>query len=146
MSKIALSGSPTGTGVFTIESPSSNTSRVLTLPDEAGTVLTTGSTGVVTSAMLTGDAIPLGVGQSWTDVSGSRSMGVTYTNSTGKPIMVSIAFADNSGNHDLVIDGVIACRSYNNISGTDSTVVGIVPNDSEYITSVGSFTIWAELR
>ena len=43
MSKIALSGSPTGTGVFTIESPSSNTSRTLVLPDEAGTVLTTTS-------------------------------------------------------------------------------------------------------
>jgi hypothetical protein len=43
MSKIALSGSPTGTGVFTIESPSSNTSRTLVLPDEAGTVLTSAS-------------------------------------------------------------------------------------------------------
>jgi len=47
MSKIALSGSPTGTGVFTIESPSSNTSRTLTLPDEAGTVLTSGSPTVL---------------------------------------------------------------------------------------------------
>jgi hypothetical protein len=46
MSKIALSGSPTGTGVFTIESPSSNTSRTLVLPDEAGTVLTTATAGV----------------------------------------------------------------------------------------------------
>jgi len=55
MSKIALSGSPTGTGVFTIESPSSNTSRTLVLPDEAGTVLTTA--GVPASAMPAGSVL-----------------------------------------------------------------------------------------
>jgi hypothetical protein len=40
MSKIALTPSATGTGVFTISSPATNTNRTLTLPDEAGTVLT----------------------------------------------------------------------------------------------------------
>ena len=38
MSKIALTGNASGTGVFTIASPNSNTDRTLTLPDEAGTV------------------------------------------------------------------------------------------------------------
>ena len=38
MSKIALTPSATGTGVFTISSPATNTNRTLTLPDEAGTV------------------------------------------------------------------------------------------------------------
>jgi|DEB0MinimDraft_10_1074344.scaffolds.fasta_scaffold09075_5 hypothetical protein len=40
MSKIALQGDASGTGTFTIASPNSNTDRTLTLPDEAGTVLT----------------------------------------------------------------------------------------------------------
>jgi hypothetical protein len=44
MSKIALTPSATGTGVFTISSPATNTNRTLTLPDEAGTVLTSAST------------------------------------------------------------------------------------------------------
>ena len=43
MSKIALSPNASGTGVFTIASPSGNTDRTLTLPDEAGTVLTSGT-------------------------------------------------------------------------------------------------------
>jgi hypothetical protein len=43
MSKIALTPSATGTGVFTISSPATNTNRTLTLPDEAGTVLTSAS-------------------------------------------------------------------------------------------------------
>ena len=49
MSNIAIKGATTGTGTFTIESPATNTDRTLTLPDEAGTVLTT-SSDVLTSA------------------------------------------------------------------------------------------------
>lgn len=41
MSKIALTGNASGTGTLTIAAPSTNTDRTLTLPDEAGTVLTT---------------------------------------------------------------------------------------------------------
>ena len=36
MSNIAVKGADTGTGVFTIESPATNTDRVLTLPDVGG--------------------------------------------------------------------------------------------------------------
>jgi hypothetical protein len=46
MSKIALSSNASGTGVFTIASPNSNTDRTLTLPDATGTVLTTATPGV----------------------------------------------------------------------------------------------------
>jgi hypothetical protein len=51
VSNIAIKGADTGTGVFTLESPATNTDRTLVLPDEAGTVLTnasdlTGVTGV----------------------------------------------------------------------------------------------------
>ena len=43
MSQIAIKGATTGTGVFTLESPATNTDRTLILPDEAGTVLTSGT-------------------------------------------------------------------------------------------------------
>lgn len=43
MSKIALSPSSTGTAVFTIAAPGTNTNRTFTLPDEDGEVLTTAS-------------------------------------------------------------------------------------------------------
>jgi len=42
MSKITLSGNPSGTGTFTIASPSGNTDRTLTLPDATGTVNVSG--------------------------------------------------------------------------------------------------------
>jgi hypothetical protein len=52
MSKVQLQGNVSGTGVFTIASPNSNTDRTQTLPDASGTLLNTGSTAVVTQAML----------------------------------------------------------------------------------------------
>jgi hypothetical protein len=44
LSKIALSGNPSGTGTFTIASPNSNSDRTLNLPDSAGTIATAEST------------------------------------------------------------------------------------------------------
>jgi len=55
MSNIAIKGATTGTGVFTLESPATNTDRTLVLPDEAGTVLT--SAGVPASAMPAGSVL-----------------------------------------------------------------------------------------
>ena len=55
MSKVTIQGDASGTGIFTIASPNSNTDRTLTLPDEAGTVLTTA--GVPASAMPAGSVI-----------------------------------------------------------------------------------------
>jgi len=47
MSKVTIQGDASGTGIFTIASPNSNTDRTLTLPDEAGTVLTSASATVL---------------------------------------------------------------------------------------------------
>ena len=46
MSQVKISGNASGTGIFTIASPNSNTDRTLTLPDNTGTILTTGTAGV----------------------------------------------------------------------------------------------------
>jgi len=43
MSKLAIRGNDSGSGTFTIAAPNSDTDRTLTLPDEAGTVLTSGT-------------------------------------------------------------------------------------------------------
>lgn len=43
MSNVAIKGGATGTATYTIEAPTGNTDRTLTLPDEAGTVLTSGT-------------------------------------------------------------------------------------------------------
>jgi hypothetical protein len=44
MSKVAIEGNALGSGTFTIASPNTSTNRTLTLPDNTGTIITTGST------------------------------------------------------------------------------------------------------
>ena len=44
MSKISLEPNDSGAGTFTLAAPNSNTNRTLTLPDEAGTILSDAST------------------------------------------------------------------------------------------------------
>ena len=52
MSKINLTPNASGTGVFTIASPNSNTNRTLNLPDESGTIVSENASGDVA---VTGD-------------------------------------------------------------------------------------------
>jgi hypothetical protein len=42
-----------GTGIFTIASPNSNTNCTLTLPDNAGTIITSGTAGTVLQVVST---------------------------------------------------------------------------------------------
>mgnify|MGYP003634434735 CR=1 FL=1 len=153
MSKIALTPNASGTGVFTISSPATSTDRTLTLPDEAGTVLTsvsslasanlTGSLPAISGADLT--SLPengVGVGQTWADFTSSRSSGVTYTNSTGKPIYVFARYGVGAVDLTLQIDSIYINFSNNNGRGG---VSGIIPNGSTYIIT-GTFNVWNELR
>jgi len=52
MSLIAMQGGATGTGTVTLLAPVTNSDRTVTLPDNTGTVVSTGSTAVVSQAML----------------------------------------------------------------------------------------------
>lgn len=44
MSQVKIQGNASGTGIFTVAAPNSNTDRTLTLPDAAGTVVVSGTT------------------------------------------------------------------------------------------------------
>ena len=83
MSKIALTPDVDGTGTLSIVSPNTNTNRTLTLPDETGTVLTSGAalpaiSGAaltnLTSANLTG-ALPAIDGSALTDLTSANLTG-----------------------------------------------------------------------
>ena len=55
MSKISLTGNPSGTGTFTIASPDSSTDRTLNLPDAAGTIQVSGNPISGTTGSFSGD-------------------------------------------------------------------------------------------
>ena len=85
MSKVAIQGNASGTGVFTIASPNSNTDRTLTLPDEAGTVLTRAA-GSPDDSLVVDASGNVGVGTS----SPSQKLEVAgnmYINTSGNPYL-----------------------------------------------------------
>jgi len=115
MSKIALQGDASGTGTFTIASPNSNTDRTLTLPDEAGTVITSGGSGNVTADMLsstldlTGKTVtlPSGVGGKLLQVvSGSNASSITHSNTSYTDVVTVNITPATSGNKLLIIADV----------------------------------------
>lgn len=65
MSSIKLSPNASGTGIFSIEAPNSNTNRTLTLPDATGTVQVSGNPISGTTGTFTGlvDISAAGAGQ-----------------------------------------------------------------------------------
>jgi hypothetical protein len=62
LSKIALSGNASGTGTLTIAAPNTSTDRTLTLPDNTGTIVTTGSSPSFPSTIGVGGATPAASG------------------------------------------------------------------------------------
>lgn len=98
MSQVRVSGNASGTGIITVTSPNTNTNYTQTLPAATGDLVSTGDTGTVTSTMLATAATPIGVGQTWQNVTSSRAIGTTYTNSTGRPIMVIVSGTGGGAN------------------------------------------------
>jgi len=144
-----------GTGASTLSANAvllgNGTSALQTVaPSTSGNVLTSNGT-TWTSATPAGG---IGIGQTWQDVTGSRSAGTTYTNSTGKPIFISVygSGAPNNGAMSMTIDGVLIGRQgFQSISSgtSNATMTAIVPNGSTYrVDNVSGWgvAIWAELR
>ena len=87
----------------------------------------------------------LGYGQTWQSLTGSRALGVTYYNTTGKPILVSIGVSGSIAPVTLTVGTTASYAQPGN--STISTLFAIVPPGGSYIcTYAGSLTQWSELR
>jgi hypothetical protein len=103
----------------------------------------------VTSAKMATEVIPIGVGQTWQNVTSSRSLGVTYTNTTGRPIFINIQSTGAAFNLvNIAVDG--QDLGYNNFNGGggQSSNRNIVPAGSTYVVTMSGAGIsrWLELR
>jgi hypothetical protein len=116
----------------------------------AGIVLVEWSASVLVVNTTTGGGI--GYDQSWTDVSGSRTFGVTYTNSTAKPIQILVGASTTGagGGVALTINGVALPGSFAySPSVTVFSATAIVPVGATYAASAyggASYASWHELR
>jgi hypothetical protein len=143
------------TSASTVYSTSARTSvayRVVGFIDiteaTAGTWATAPSTiqGVGGQALAAMSSI--GYSQTWSDVTASRAAGTTYTNNTGRPIMVNIGISKAStGVETLTVGGVVAAKVL--WGGASSGYLSaIVPVGATYVWSTvgGSLYSWSELR
>ncbi len=97
----------------------------------------------------------LGYGQTWKDVKASRTVSTIYTNSTGKPILVSISpngARDHYMGFDCFINNVKVAVSVGYGGESKPQLCFIVPNGSTYkieysanVTKNG-INMWTELR
>ena len=95
-----------------------------------------------------------GVGQTWQDVKVSRSLGTTYTNTTTKPIQISILTKGSASLTDglnIYVDGALIINLINFGENTHNQTTFIVPAGATYRAAQASasaleVTMWTELR
>ena len=95
----------------------------------------------------------IGYGQTWQDFTGSRSSGVTYTNNTGKPIMISVIATGRDATVTIYVGSVLVATQTDIYDGPNNTSTGstIVPAGATYrVISTNKYGVsvasWAELR
>jgi hypothetical protein len=110
---------------------------------------TTGNADTATTAT-NATNILASTSQSYTNVTSSRSINTTYTNSTSKPIFISIGWSNNGGGAtaSLYVNGNIAAYTLQDLYPRPN-LYGCVPAGQTYYATwanVGGPAYWLELR
>ena len=126
MSKVAISGNASGTGTFTIASPNSNTDRTLTLPDEAGTVLT--DTGLPAQLNASGSA-PLYAARAWVNFNGTGTVAIRASGN------VSSITDNGNGNYTVNFTNAMPDANYAVVVTAGDTSSGTCLSQSPFNTS-----------
>ena len=144
-----------GTGNTQLVLPESGTVATTAVATETSTGLVelattaetqagTDNTRAITPLKLKNSVI--GLGQTWQNVTANRTIGATYTNTTGKPIFINICI-DTYASYQKIEVGGIDISGNANMGGGNP--VFIVPNGSTYkfvYTNIGILASGCELR
>jgi hypothetical protein len=141
----------TGSGANVLSNSPTLVSPALGTPSAlVGTNITGTAAGLSiggNAATATSAANAIGVGQTWQDVTASRAASTTYTNSTGRPIFISVRMEQDDGTLNLTVDGLMIGRTGYTAGPVNYTLTAIVPAGSTYlVTTTGGTLFWYELR
>lgn len=95
--------------------------------------------------------LPLGVEQTWQDMTSQRRKDVVYTNTTNRPILISVKCVISSSSEDIYITVDGKNLAYVNVGSRSGYITAIIPSLSTYKlqSSSGSAVnslAWFELR
>ena len=143
ISLIKKDGTSAGTinadGLFNNTLTSTNTNQALTAAQGK----------VLKDTLDTTTSSTFGVGQTVQNVTASRALGTTYTNSTGKPILISVTVvgANDFGTTTLTVSGVAAASVSNSSQyGQTKNICYVIPPSSTYSVVGSPIILWTELR
>jgi hypothetical protein len=142
----------------TIVSGGSSAISGYSLPTASTTVLggvkVDGTTISISGGVISAASGGIGSGQTWTNFkverthpgASERDKEISYTNSTGKPIMIVITAG--TFNSDLFLEiGGVPIGSGTGVDGHNIPITAIVPNSTTYkATGTSAVYSWAELR
>lgn len=110
----------------------------------------TNTTAIATTAFARASSVG-GVGTSATDVTGGRVAGTPYTNSTGRPIFVSVVVAESgagAGVGELYISGILAAEQAGYNAGERGQLCAVVPDGASYqvnVSGTAAISSWVEV-
>lgn len=139
MSKVQLSGNASGTGIFQIAAPNSNTDRTLTLPDNTGTLISTAST-LAKAQLPTGSVLQVvsysttsqTTTSSSTYVASNLSTAITPLFSTSKILVILNASLGITGATNTCFATLY--RNNTNLGGGQySSFIDMYPGSSSYL-------------
>lgn len=153
------SGSTSASTIYSTSARTSVPFRVVGYVESTQTTAGTWATAPSTIQGYGGQALAamssLGYGQTWQDVTASRTAGTTYTNTTGKPITAIITVNNNASfqtDYTVTVAGVVLLRSYVLTAGQQTSAympsTVIVPPNTTYLLTITTGTLykWTELR
>ena len=141
MSKISLTGNPSGTGTFTLASPNSNSDRTVNLPDAGGDMVLTTATQALTNKTFSGaqtfgtaslaeptGTAPLFMCRAWVNFNGTGTVAIRASgnvssitdNGTGD-YTVNFTTAMPDANYSVAGAGGANIAYTNNVNATTTT-------------------------
>lgn len=136
MSNLTVRGNTLGTGTFIVESPNSNTSRTITLPDQTATLATTvdsiTQTQLATALNVTGTA-PMFACRAWVNFNGT---GTVSTNQTirGSGNVASV-FKNATGDYTITFTTAMPTANYAAQISVDNSSVLTATSAITYATA-----------
>lgn len=108
---------------------------VATIPDGQINDNTPSTVNTYSSQKIENTFGKLGAGQNWVDVTSSRTLDTTYTNDTGRDILIYYSIKTKGGTAWVLVNGTLkfyGTTLINTTAYTTSSPIVIIPNGSTY--------------